>query len=99
MQMTEETYQQSLKQAAESIAKTQLVTEAIAAKEGITITEDEIKEQIDTVVSQSGQSEEELRKSFQDLYGTVITLEEYYRVTLVTNKVIDFVGENAKIVE
>ena len=50
-------------------------------------------------MSQSGQSEEELRKSFQDLYGTVITLEEYYRVTLVTNKVIDFVGENAKIVE
>lgn len=99
MNMTEDTYKQSLKQAAEGIAKTQLVTGAIAAKEGIEVTDEEVKEQIDTAVSQSGQEESELRKSFEELYGTVITLEEYYWVTLITNKVIDFVGENAKLIE
>ena len=99
MNMTEETYQESLKQAAQSIAKTQLVTQAIAAKEGIEVTEDEVKKEIETAVSQSGQEEAEVRKSFEELYGTVITLEEYYRVTIITNKIIDFVGENAKIVE
>lgn len=99
MNMTEDTYNQSLKQAAEGIAKTQLVTGAIAKEEGIVVSNEEIQEEIATAVSQSGQSEEEIRKSFEDLYGTVITLEEYYWVTLLTNKVIDFVGENAKIVE
>lgn len=99
MNMTEDTYNQSLKQAAEGIAKTQLVTGAIADKEGIQVSEEEIQEQIATAVSQSGQSEEELRKSFEELYGTVISLEEYYWVSLLTDKVIDFVGENAKIIE
>lgn len=99
MQMTEESYKQMLDQSAQSIAKTQLVAEAIAAKEGITVSDDEIKEQITTAVSQGGQTEEDLRKSFQELYGDVITIEEYYRITLTTNKVVDFVGENAKIVE
>lgn len=99
MNMTEDSYYQSLKQAAEGIAKTQLVTGAIAEKEGIEVSDEDIQKEIETAVSQSGQSEEEIRKSFEDLYGAVITLEEYYWVTLLTNKVIDFVGENAKIIE
>ncbi len=99
MQMTEESYKQMLDQSAQSIAKTQLVAEAIAVKEGITISDEEIKEQITNAVSQGQQTEEDLRKSFQELYGDVITIEEYYRITLTTNKVVDFVGENAKIIE
>ena len=99
MQMTEESYKQMLDQSAQSIAKTQLVAEAIAVKEGITVTDEEIKEQITDAVSQGQQTEEDLRKSFQELYGDVITIEEYYRITLITNKVVDFVGENAKIIE
>ena len=99
MQMNEESYKQMLDQSAQSIAKTQLVAEAIAVKEGITVGDEEIKEEIANAVSQGGQTEEDLRKSFQELYGDVITIEEYYRITLTTNKVVDFVGENAKIVE
>lgn len=98
MQMTEDGYKQTLKQSAESIAKTQLIAEVIANKEGITVSDEEIKDQIASVVSEE-QSEEELKNSFKELYGSVITVEEYYRITLLTNKVVDFVGENAKIVE
>lgn len=99
MQMNEDSYKQMLDQSAQSIAKTQLVAEAIAVKEGIAVSDEEIKEEITNAVSQGGQTEEDLRKSFQELYGDVITIEEYYRITLTTNKVVDFVGENAKIVE
>lgn len=99
MQMNEDTYKQSLEQAAKSIAKTQLLTEAIAAIEGITVSDDEVKEEISNMVTQSGQEESELRKSFEDLYGDAITIEEYYHITLLSNKVIDFVGENAVIKE
>lgn len=99
MQMTEDSYKQSLEQAAKSIAKTQLLTEAIAEKEGITVSDDEIKEEISTMVTQSGQEESELRKNFEDLYGDAITIEDYYKITLLSNKVIDFVGENAVIKE
>lgn len=99
MNVTEEVYQQKLEEAAKSIAKTQLLTEAIAAKEGITVTDEEIKGEIDTVVAQSGQDEAALRKSFEEIYGTVMTLEEYYRISLITDRAITFVGENAKIVE
>ena len=48
---------------------------------------------------QAEQEEAELKKNFEDLYGQAITIERYYKVTLLTNKVIDFVGENAKIIE
>lgn len=99
MQMDEKTYQDNMKQAAQSIAKTQLLAEAIAAKENIAVTDEEIKTEIDGVAKQAGQEEAELKKNFADLYGEAITIENYYRVTLLTNKVIDFVGENAKIVE
>lgn len=99
MQTTEEGYKEILEQSSQGIAKTQLLAEAIADKEGITVSDEEIKEQITDAVSSSEKSEEELRESFKELYGSVITIEEYYRITLLTNKVVDFVGENAKIIE
>ncbi len=99
MQMDEATYNDNLLKAAQSISKTQLLAEAIAAKENITVTDEEIKAEIANVAKQAEQEEAELKKNFEDLYGQAITIERYYKVTLLTNKVIDFVGENAKIIE
>ena len=96
--MTEDTYKEQLKTAAQSIAKTQMLTEAIAEKEGITVSEEEINAEMKKVEEEGG-TVEELKKNFKDLYGDVITIEEYYKITLLTNKVIDMVGENAKIKE
>lgn len=97
--MTEEQYKQKLEEVAKSDTKTRLLAEAIAAREGITVTDEEIKGQISSMLSQSGQDEEALRKNFEETYGTTMTLEEYFRLMLITNKAIDFIGENAKIVE
>ena len=96
--MTEDTYKEQLKKAAQSIAKTQLLTEAIAEKEGITVSDDEITKEMQKVEEQGG-TVDELKQNFKDLYGDVITIEKYYKITLLTNKVIDMVGENAKIKE
>ena len=96
--MTEDTYKEELKKAAQNIAKTQLLTEAIAEKEGITGTDDEITKEMQKVEEQGG-TVDELKKNFKELYGDVISIEKYYKITLLTNKVIDMIGENAKIKE
>ena len=92
------TYNVELKKAAQSVAKTQLLTEAIAEKEGITVTDDEITKEMQKVEEQGG-TVDELKKNFKELYGDVISIEKYYKITLLTNKVIDMIGENAKIKE
>lgn len=97
--MTEEQYKQKLEEVAKSDTKTRLLAETIAARESITVTDDEIKDQISLVLTQSGQDEAALRKNFEETYGTTMTLEEYFRLMLITNKVIDFIGDNVKIVE
>lgn len=97
--MDEESYQSYLKEAAEANAKTQLITRYIADKEGFTITAEDIKNEISSNLEASGQSEDDFRKSFEDLYGKDMTLEQYYEIVLLTNKVIEFVGDNAKIIE
>lgn len=97
--MTEDEYQEEMEKLAQNYAKTQLLTEAIAAKEGIKVTDEEIKGEIDKAVADSGKDEAAARKEYEEMYGTAMTLEEYYRVTLIADKAIDFLSENAKIVE
>ncbi|MCM1244260.1 MAG: trigger factor [Roseburia sp.] len=99
MQMDEASYNESLQKAAESIAKTQLIAEAVAAKENITVTDEEVKNEIASMSEQAGQTEEQFRTSFEEYYGGLLTIERYYQTTLLTNKVVDFVGENAAIKE
>ncbi len=99
MAMDEATYQKYLDEAAQSSVKTQLLTEAIAEKEGITVTEEELKARIKEDVDASGKTEEDLRKSFQDYYGKDMPMDLYYRAFLLQNKVIEFIGQNAKIKE
>ncbi len=97
--MDEATYKTYLEDAAKANVKTQLATRYIAAKEGIEVTDEEIASEIKSNMESAGQTEEEFRKSYSDLYGTQMTLEQYYEIVLLTNKIVDFVGENAKIVE
>lgn len=97
--MDEAAYKSYLDEAAKANAKTQLVTRYIADKEGFTVTDEDIKKEITSNLEASGQTEEDFRKSFEELYGKDMTLEQYYEIVLLTNKVIEFVGQNAKIVE
>lgn len=97
--ITEDEYKEELEKMAQYYAKIQLVTEAIAAKEGITVTDEEIKGEIDNAVAKSGKDEAAVRKEYEENYGTAITLEEQYRVSLIADKAVNFMSENAKIVE
>ncbi len=97
--MTEEQYQKTLDEIAKNYAKTRLLTEAIDAKEGIAVTDEDIKGEIDKTVAQFGEDEAAVRKEFEEIYGEVMTIEEYYKGMLTVDKAVDFVGENAKIVE
>ena len=63
--MTEDTYKEQLQQAAQSIAKSQLLTEAIAEKEGITVSDDEITKEMQKVEEQGG-TVDELKKNFKE---------------------------------
>lgn len=96
---TEEMYQEELEEAAKSFAKSRLLAEAIATKEGIKVTDEEIKGVVDSQIMQFGGDEAAMRKQYEEFYGTTITLEEYFRFVMINNKVIDFVGENAEIIE
>ncbi len=97
--MDEAAYQSYLKEAAEANAKTQLVTRYIADKEGFTVTDEDIKNEISSNLEASGQTEDEFRKSFEELYGKDMPLDQYYEIVLPTNKVIEFVVKNAKLIE
>ncbi len=100
--MSEEDYKKQLASAADTLAKTQLLTLAIAKKEGITVTDEEVSNQIAEIVSQnasSGVDESALREQFKSIYGDSLTLEEYYRIDMLNTKVIEILSKNAKIKE
>lgn len=105
MNMTEDAYKKTLAEGAETLAKSQLLTAAIAAKENLSVTDDEVKKQISDAVAASTSSggekmdENALREQFKSIYGDSITLEEYYKINLLNEKVINLLKENAKIKE
>ncbi|MCH5252298.1 MAG: trigger factor [Lachnospiraceae bacterium] len=98
--MSETAYQTELSNNAETLAKTWLMTFAIAKKENIVITDEDIKKEIDAIVTQNaaaGADEAALRDQFKAIYGDTITLEEYYRIQLMNTQVIELLSNNAKI--
>lgn len=100
MNMTQDAYDKQLASGAETLAKTQLLTAAIAAKENLSVSDDEIKKTISDAVaanSSSGMDENALREQFKSIYGDVITMEEYYKINLLNEKVINLLKDNAKI--
>lgn len=94
--MDKETY---LKESVENQLKQVLAVETIVQKEGIEITEQEIKDEIKVAVSQSGQEESAYRKSFDEYYKGEQTLEEFIEFNLKAKKILEVLKNNAKLKE
>lgn len=100
MNMTKEQYDSSLKSEAESNAKMVLVIEAIAEKEGITVSDEEVQTALDNTVSGSGVSSvEELYQQYETLYGKSIPCEDNLRSTLLDQKVMELLENTCVLKE
>lgn len=86
---TAEDYEATLLQQSQMMAQHYLMMQAIADKEGLTVSDKEIDEQISKDAEMYGTTEEEYRK-LMDL--------EAFREYLITQKVLEFLGENAVVV-
>ena len=83
---------QQLKDYAQTLVKQEMLVEYIAEKEGITYTDDEAKA-LQTSIEAQGYDDESV------LRDTGRTMEQYVRIELLYEKVLDFLGENAKVKE
>lgn len=94
--MTKEQYEQQLSLAAESYAKQQLVCEAIAAKEGIKVTDDAVKA---FVKEQSNTDYETGKKQYETNFGTdaAMTYDQMNKTYYLITKVMEFLKDNANI--
>ncbi len=92
--MDKESY---LKESVANQIKQILAVEYIVQKEGIEITDQEIKDEIKVALSQAGQSESDYRKSFDEYYQGAQTLEEFIEFNLKAKKILEVLKNNAKI--
>ena len=93
-QMTPEEYEEQLLSTAKSYVEQKLIAEAIAAKEGIEVTEEEYQEQLKSYMESSGiESEEELEQLMVKSYKS--RLEDLMNESIIMQKVLDFVKDNA----
>lgn len=98
-QMTKEDYEKQLDVLAEDNALMLMVMEAIAAKENINCTKEEQDKALQTTLSQAGVTEEQYRTDYQKIYGDAFTFEEFLRQSVLYDKVVAFIEENAIIKE
>ncbi|HRC81433.1 MAG TPA: trigger factor [Sedimentibacter sp.] len=89
-------YKESARPQAEFNVKTELVLDAIIKKEGINVSEDEIKEEVDKI-AQSYKIEEDRLEGFKD--SIMNSSKGYIEETLQKRKVIDMLVENAVFVD
>ena len=94
--MTKDQYEQQLALAAESYAKQQLVCEAIAAKEGIKVTDDAVKA---FVKEQSNTDYETGKKQYETNFGSdaAMTYDQMNKTYYLITKVMEFLKDNANI--
>lgn len=94
--MTKDQYEQQLVLAAESYAKQQLVCEAIAAKEGIKVTDDAVKA---FVKKQSNTDYETGKKQYETNFGSdaAMTYDQMNKTYYLITKVMEFLKDNANI--
>lgn len=95
--MTQEQYDAQLDTYAEDNALMLLVIEAIAAKEGFTATEEEWKAAMQTTLSNAGITEEDYRSQYASFYGDAFAFEEFLRQSVLYQKVVELVENNATI--
>lgn len=87
---TAEDYEETLLQQAETMAQHYLMLQAIADIEGLTVSEEELEEEM-------GQDAENYGYDSAEAYKEVIDVEAY-REYLMTQKVLEFLSENAVVV-
>lgn len=97
--MTEEDYESQLDTSAEDNALMLLVIEAIASKENIGCTEEERKEAVAKTTESAGITEEEYREQYKSYYGDALAFDEFIRQSVLYDKILELITENAVIKE
>lgn len=92
-QMDMDTYNSELDKTAKTYVEQQLITEAIAKTEGITVSDEEYKEQLEMYLNGNGmESEEEMAKYTAENYSS--KLEDLINEAVILEKVLDVIGSN-----
>lgn len=97
--MSQEQYETQLDTYAEDNALMLLVIESIAAKENLTATEEERNAAMQTTLTNSGMTEEQYRSQYKSIYGDAFAFEEFLRQSVLYEKVLNLIQENAVIKE
>jgi FKBP-type peptidyl-prolyl cis-trans isomerase (trigger factor) len=97
--MSEDDYNTQLETSAEDNAKMLLVIEAVAAKENLTCTEEERSEAIQETLDSAGITEDDYRSQYESYYGDVFAFDEFIRQSVLYDKVVSLLEENAVIKE
>ena len=91
--MTEDDYKKQLDEVSKEQTKIHLVVEVISGKEKLSVSEDEVKKQIETMVtSYQVENADKLRETFKSTYG--LDLDSYVEQMLLQQKVEEFLGKN-----
>ena len=94
---TEAKFNEELDKAAKEQTLRQLVTETLSAKEKITVSVEDKKKEIKSLItSYNAKDETELRKTFKETYKT--DLDEYVNDTIMTEKISALLKSKAKII-
>ncbi|MBQ1890992.1 MAG: trigger factor [Firmicutes bacterium] len=91
MNTTPEEMKKSFEEDAKKRVHTRLVVEAVAAKENMTVTAEEIEKEIEDLAAQYGMEKDRVK----ELLGSTNGIEK----DLLRSKAVDFIYENAKLTE
>lgn len=95
--MTKQDYESQLDAYAEDNALMLMVLEAIAARENITCTEEERQKALNETLAQAKIEEKDYRAQYTSFYGDAFSFEEFLRQSVLYDKVVAFIEENAVI--
>lgn len=90
---TVEEFRETLKERAINELKTELVLEAIADAEGMTVEDGDMDAEYEKLAEQTGKTAEEIKQ----LYDENKTMAESLKFSLMMNKTVKFLTDNAKI--
>jgi trigger factor len=95
MGMTEDGYKAQFREVARDQVKASFLLDAVATKENLAVTDEDIAGQIGAIAAQSGQDPAKVA----NVYQTNERARESLRAQMLEDKAIDFVVERAKITE
>lgn len=97
--MDQSSYETMLAEEAANSAKIHIIMEAIAAKEGLSVTDEEVRAKITEYASSGGMDEAAYREQYTSYCGEAISLDTYIKINLLQEKVVNMCKENAVIKE